>query len=121
MTTQQAYIEGFVKRAASYGYNQQEALYILKQASPETLNMSPAALSAEQAGQGPMHTVSQFPPDVSAINPAMARRLNIPTAPGDAAYYGTPAPAVKPAIKIDPAHMHDAVMQPGQRSFTRLK
>jgi hypothetical protein len=35
MTTEEAYIEGFVKRAAEYGYNQQEALNILKQASPE--------------------------------------------------------------------------------------
>lgn len=31
-TEQQAYINGFVKRAADYGYNQQEALTILKQA-----------------------------------------------------------------------------------------
>ena len=37
MPTQQAYIEGFVKRAADYGYSQQEALNILKQASPDPL------------------------------------------------------------------------------------
>lgn len=33
MGTEQAYIEGFVKRAAEYGFNEQEALNILKQAT----------------------------------------------------------------------------------------
>jgi len=33
MNTQQAYINGFVKRAAEYGYNRQEALEIYKQAT----------------------------------------------------------------------------------------
>ena len=31
MTTQQAYIEGFVKRANEYGFNQQEAISLLKE------------------------------------------------------------------------------------------
>ena len=33
MTTEQAYINGFVKRAAEYGYREEEALNILKKAS----------------------------------------------------------------------------------------
>ena len=33
MTTQQAYIEGFVKRAAEYGYSEAEAVNILKEAN----------------------------------------------------------------------------------------
>ena len=32
MPTEEAYIEGFVKRAAEYGYNQEEALYLFKEA-----------------------------------------------------------------------------------------
>jgi hypothetical protein len=33
MTTEQAYIEGFVKRAAEYGFNDEEAFEILKEAA----------------------------------------------------------------------------------------
>jgi hypothetical protein len=33
MTTEQAYIEGFVKRASEYGFNEDEAVGILKEAS----------------------------------------------------------------------------------------
>ena len=79
MNSQQAYIEGFVKRAGEYGYSQQEALNFLKQASPETLAMSPGALTAAQAGQGVVHPVAPAPPaGVSAISPEMARKLRIP-------------------------------------------
>ena len=37
MTTEQAYIKGFVKRASQYGFTDQEALGILKQAMPPEL------------------------------------------------------------------------------------
>lgn len=33
MTTEQAYIEGFVKRAAEYGFNENEAIEMLKEAA----------------------------------------------------------------------------------------
>jgi hypothetical protein len=35
MTTEQAYVDGFVKRAAEYGFNESEAMNILKQAAAE--------------------------------------------------------------------------------------
>jgi hypothetical protein len=35
MTTEQAYVDGFVKRAAEYGFNESEAMNILKQAVAE--------------------------------------------------------------------------------------
>jgi hypothetical protein len=48
MTTEQAYIEGFVKRASEYGYDENQALEILKEAKakipetsiPETIDSS---------------------------------------------------------------------------------
>jgi len=119
MNTQRAYINGFVKRANEYGYNQEEALYMLKQASPETLAMSPGSLTAAQAGQGAVHPVAPAPPTgVSAINPAMAAKLRLPTSPGDAAYYGAPAQQ-KPSV-VPPQHMNEAMMQSGQRSFKNM-
>jgi hypothetical protein len=100
MTTEQAYIEGFVKRAADYGYSQEEALNILKQASPETLAMSPGALTAAQAGQGPVHQVAPAPPiGVSAISPEMSRKLRIPI------------PATQPQMPaVAPQHNNDLGM-----------
>jgi hypothetical protein len=50
-TQEQAYINGFVKRAAEYGYSPEQAVEILKLASPETLAMSPGAKTWMQAGQ----------------------------------------------------------------------
>lgn len=40
MSAQQAYIEGFVKRAVEHGFSQNEAMYILKQAN--TVNYPPS-------------------------------------------------------------------------------
>lgn len=39
MTTQQAYINGFVKRANEYGYSEDQALNILKEASRNVYNL----------------------------------------------------------------------------------
>lgn len=39
MTTQQAYIEGFVKRASEYGYSEDQAVDILKEASRNVYNL----------------------------------------------------------------------------------
>jgi len=41
MTTEQAYITGFVKRASEYGYNEAQALYILKEAGGLPLSSLP--------------------------------------------------------------------------------
>ena len=93
MNTQQAYIAGFVKRAAEHGLSGEEAFNILKQASPETLAMSPGARTAAQAGTGnrvvpPAPTVG-----VSAASPAMSAKYRLPMPPA--------APAVAPQ------HMND--------------
>ena len=108
MTTKQAYIEGFVKRASEYGFSEHEALNLLKSASPETIAMSPGALTAAQAGKGPSHIVAPAPPiGVSAW-----------TDPHDALR----AAGKKTILQtVSPDHMNDAIMQPGQRSFTSLR
>ena len=53
-TEQQAYINGFVKRAAYYGYDQQEALYILKTAANFPSNMMPNTPQLTLPGGGGM-------------------------------------------------------------------
>jgi len=118
MTNQEySFIEGFVKRASEYGYNEIEAIEMLKSASPETLAMSPGALTAAQAGQGPVHPVASPPPvGVSAISPEMAKKLRIPSSPADAAYYGAPTQPKAPPVTAP--YLNEAMMQPGQRSFT---
>jgi hypothetical protein len=92
-TQQQAYINGFVKRASEYGFKEREALNILKQASPETLTMSPGAVTAAQAANRPVRPVAPAPPPgVSAISPAMSKKLNIPLPPAN------PGVATQPTI-----------------------
>ena len=47
MNTQQAYINGFVKRAAEYGYSEEDALGLLKKAdTQDPMQLSPAAGAA---------------------------------------------------------------------------
>lgn len=105
MDTQRAYINGFVKRAAAYGYSPEQAYALLKAAgateSPTTLGMSPGALTADQAGKGPVHDVMPDPGvGISAISPEMAKKLRIPIPPAQQQI--TPS-----AQTINPEHMND--------------
>jgi len=63
-TKQQAYIEGFVKRANEYGYNQEEALYLLKEAEGQKYHLDPSQTwekhlerRAYQAAKGMKETI----------------------------------------------------------------
>jgi len=61
MTKEQAYINGFVKKASEYGYSEDEALYILKQAGPTTGVVQPAAISLPSKTQlAPYNGVKTF-------------------------------------------------------------
>ena len=109
MSTQQAYINGFVKRAAVYGYTPEQAWSLLKSAgpveSPTSLQMNPGAVGYGQAGSGPAHSVAPDPGSgVSAISPEMAKKLRIPI-PIPPAQQAAPVPAMAPAV--DPVHMND--------------
>ena len=49
MTTQQAYINGFVKRAAAYGYSKAEAISLLKIAMPNANENAPSPVASKPA------------------------------------------------------------------------
>jgi hypothetical protein len=111
MNTQQAYINGFVKRASYYGYSQEQALHILKQASPETLAMSPGAMTYSQAANNPVHEVAPAPP-VGVPFKTLAEL--------DSRNRVAPQPAVKPRpVKVAPQYLNEAILQPGAKSVIR--
>jgi len=59
MTTEQAYIEGFVKRASEYGFSRNEAIELLKSAGPVAaphVNDLGAALATKGSGGGPTYS-----------------------------------------------------------------
>ena len=55
MTTQQAYINGFVKRAADYGYSEAEAVGMLKQANMQTTQPKQDPMVIPRAPGAPSH------------------------------------------------------------------
>ena len=68
MTAQQeAYINGFVKRANQHGLSDYQAIELLKESgaleSPTTLKYNPGAMTASQAGSNPVKPVSPALPD----------------------------------------------------------
>jgi len=74
MNTEQAYINGFVKRASEYGYNQQEALEIYKQAMGEISmanKKAPAKLPVKVPNsiKGNANDVANMPPPVKPLRP----------------------------------------------------
>jgi hypothetical protein len=107
MTAQeQAYINGFVKRAGEYGLSRGEAIELFKSASPETLAMSPGARTAAQAAGNPLKKVAPAPPDgVSAASAADTKKYKLPSTPSSTApNYG---------------EANDRKMQPGQRAYNQ--
>jgi hypothetical protein len=83
MNTEQAYIEGFVKRASEYGFSRNEAVSLLKQAAP--IPMAPGMLralapearalaSGEQAAARAM-----VPPPPQGYGPQAVNNSNHPT------------------------------------------
>jgi hypothetical protein len=74
-TTQQAYIEGFVKRAGEYGFSEIEAIDLLKNA-------------AEQAPYNGVKTLGEMWNEFKTGKPTMATKLPVST--------GTPS--INPAL-----------------------
>ena len=64
MTTQQAHINGFVKRASEYGFSEQEALELLKN-------------SAEQAPYSGVKTLGEMWNEFKSGKPTMATKLPV--------------------------------------------
>jgi hypothetical protein len=80
---QQAYINGFVKRASEYGLTHNEAIELLKKASPKvspeqmnTRSLAPGALTAAQAGKG---SGGLFPGGARDMSAAQLKALRLPT------------------------------------------
>jgi hypothetical protein len=115
MTNQeQAYINGFVKRANEYGLSEQEALELLKSASPETLAMSPGAQTYAQAGTNPVRPVAPALPDgVPAVSLASLDSRNRTAV----------APTVKPLrpTLVPRPHLDEAKIQPNQKAFNQIR
>ena len=86
MTNEQAYVDGFVKRAAEYGFDETEAMDILKQAidapvqeSTTSVANSSGAKTVFEAGKGKDRYVQPAKgPGELAISNSEAKRLNIP-------------------------------------------
>jgi hypothetical protein len=111
MNTQQAYISGFVKRAAVYGYTPEQAWSLLKSASPETLAMSPGAMTAAQAANNPVRAVDSALPD--GVPVVSLESL-------DSRNRATPAPAIRPS-RVPRPHLDEAKVQPNQRAFNQIR
>jgi hypothetical protein len=104
---------GFLKRASEYGFSEQQALKLLKSASPETANMSTGAQTYVQAGNNPIRPVAPAPPmGVPAVSLASLDSRN--------------RKPVLPAVKQQPVqvarpHLDEAMVQPGQRAFNNIR
>jgi hypothetical protein len=104
MTTQeQAYIEGFVKRASEYGFNYNEAINLLKQAT----------LQGKQYKLDVNHNGKIEADDLKALR---NRKKTVKTAAPGLVTGGTGA-ATMP--KVNPAMQNEKIMQPKQRAFNQ--
>lgn len=86
-TLQQAFVNGFVKRAAEYGVNEYQAIELLKQAAPQQIETQPGGQSWRDVAKKP----NKYPPaqarpepapGVSALSRAESKRLRVPIPPG---------------------------------------
>ena len=80
-TQQQAYINGFVKRASEYGINQNEAIELLKsagpQVTPQDVNTVGAGLSTKAKGPiGATHSGG-----IETMPDSLKQKLRLPAVP----------------------------------------
>jgi hypothetical protein len=80
MSTQQAFVNGFIKRASQYGYSEQEAINILKQAD-EYVATEPTRAQKARVPMKPSVPVKPTIP-VKPAKPVTPPR--IPNYPGEA-------------------------------------
>jgi hypothetical protein len=108
MTNQdQAFIEGFVKRASEYGYSEFEAINLLKAADA----VPPVAMPSRASLLGAKPQVPQVAPAVPQVNPAMMNEAIVQ--PNQRAYNQAPViPATKPM-------RNEAIRQPNQRAYNQ--
>jgi len=144
MTTQeQAYINGFVKRANEHGYSEEQALWILKGAAdaqvvpPQVVNDLGRGLSTldPEGDTGVTWTGgSETMPEHVRVALGLPKPLSAGTASAGTLSTGTqaatqqpkvmpskPQPSRIPPVKVDPAHMNDTVVQPGAKSVIPYK
>jgi hypothetical protein len=107
MTNQdQAFIEGFVKRASEYGYSEFEAINLLKAA-----DAAPVAMPSRASLLGAKPQAPQVAPAVPQVNPAMMNEAIVQ--PNQRAYNQAPViPATKPM-------RNEAIRQPNQRAYNQ--
>jgi len=105
-TQQQAYIQGFVKRASEYGYSQEEAVNILKKAT--------AADAPEyQKAPGLMQGLKNYASNVNPINVLKGAYKGIMGDPNAVDYpsgvpYMTSGPVGEPGISGIPQRLSNA-------------
>jgi hypothetical protein len=101
MTNQdQAFIEGFVKRASEYGYSEFEAINLLKAADAVPIQDSPMNVAAKNTLMAPAPV-------------AMPSRASLLGAKPQ-------APQVAPVVpQVNPAMMNEAIVQPNQRAYNQ--
>jgi hypothetical protein len=85
MTSEQVYINGFVKRAADYGYSQEGALRILKQANVQTMQPKQDPMVIPRAPGAPSHIppykpTYNPPAQTETISPEINKQLTSPSA-----------------------------------------
>jgi len=115
MNTQQAYIEGFVKRASEYGFSEDEAISLLKQAAPiptapgmlralapEAKALASGEQAAARAMMPPTPPKGYYPPAMAvnnSNNPTVRLSSNYsPSAPGLPQL--PPGPSIRPSAPI---------------------
>lgn len=110
MTAQQAYINGFVKRASEYGLNHNEAISLLKSAlDPAHRNGLGAALSTPAKGK-PQQFMGPTNQGYERMHPADRASLRLPTPPAPLPELQGPTSSgltLDTMSNIDPAHAND--------------
>jgi hypothetical protein len=150
MTNQdQAFIEGFVKRASEYGYSEFEAINLLKAADAVPIQDSPMNVAAKSTLMAPVNylgdklnqgvgAVKNYFNNFEATHPrvggagaenmfarSLAKKGNAPAPvamPSRASLLGAKpqAPQVAPVVpQVNPAMMNEAIVQPNQRAYNQ--
>jgi hypothetical protein len=94
MNTQQAYIQGFVKRAVAHGISEAEAFELLKSSVDNDSISQPGMSSATAATRADRYVPPAPPAGVPAVSLASLDSRN-------------KGPAAKVQPRINPAHLND--------------
>jgi len=84
MNTQEAYINGFIKRATEYGLTQYQAIELLKRAAPQQIETQPGGRTAMDVVKGrgvkfpPANPVAEPAAGVSAASKKDSKKYKLP-------------------------------------------